>query len=162
THARVQRATLVREGWPLLAEAAGQVASPAIRASGTVGGNLCYAEAASDVAPALLCLDAEVHLVGVAGERVVPVHQFFRGFCERALDPGESRARLRLPAGPPRAHGGYVGSCPRAAEDKPLVGVAALLATDDDGRCARVRIALGGAAPTPLRARAAEAALAGG
>jgi aerobic carbon-monoxide dehydrogenase medium subunit len=162
THAAVRRAGLVREGWPLLAEAAGRVASPAIRASGTLGGNLCYAEAASDVAPALLCLDAEIVVAGARGERIIPVGDFFRGFYEPALEAGEILTRVRLPRPPATARGGYVKFCPRSAEDRALVGVAALLTLAADGRrCDDVRLALGGAAPTPLRARSAEALLRG-
>jgi aerobic carbon-monoxide dehydrogenase medium subunit len=161
THARLSRSRIVAEGWPLLAESAGRVASPAIRASGTVGGNLCYAEAASDVAPALLCLDAELEVIGASGGRVVPSDQFFRGFYEAALDPGEILTRVRVPSPRPGTRSGYVRFCPRAAEDKPLVGVAALLVLDRAGRCQDARIALGGAAPTPIRARRAEAVLRG-
>ena len=62
--ADISTAPAVREGWPLLAEAARRVATPAIRVSGTIGGNLCYAEAASDPAPALLCLEAQVRVAG--------------------------------------------------------------------------------------------------
>jgi carbon-monoxide dehydrogenase medium subunit len=160
THAQVGRAAAVRR-WPLLAEAVGRVASPAIRAAGTLGGNLCYAEAASDVAPALLCLDAEVAVTGAHGDRTVPIASFFRGFFEAALEPGEILTRVRIPAVPPGATGAYVKFCPRSAEDRALVGVAALLTTN--GRqCGDVRLALGGAAPTPLRARRAEDALRGG
>ena len=161
THAQVRRAAAV-QGWPLLAEAAGRVASPAIRAAGTLGGNLCYAEAASDVAPALLCLDAEVTVTGARGERTVPVAGFFRGFFEAALEPGEILTRVRIPPVPPGARGAYVKFCSRSAEDRALVGVAALLVTPGDGRqCRDVRLALGGAAPTPLRARRAEDVLRG-
>lgn len=161
THAQVRRHPAGR-GWPLLAEAVGRVASPAIRASGTLGGNLCYAEAASDVAPALLCLDADVTVTGARGDRTVPVAAFFRGFFEAALEPGEILTQVRIPAMPAGAKGAYVKFCSRSAEDRALVGVAALLTTTADGRrCQDVRLALGGAAPTPLRARRAEAALRG-
>jgi len=161
TFADIERARAVREGWPLLAEAVHRVASPAIRASGTIGGNLCYAEAASDPAPALLCLEAEVRVAGPAGERSVPVTRFFRGFYETALEPGEIVTAVRIPAPPPGARSGYVKFTPRSAEDKPLVGVAALIALDAAGRCAEARIGLGGAAPTPIRAHRAEMALRG-
>jgi carbon-monoxide dehydrogenase medium subunit len=161
THAQVRRAAVAR-GWPLLAAAAGRVASPSIRAAGTLGGNLCYAEAASDVAPALLCLDAEVTVAGPASERTVPVAGFFRGFFEAALEPGEILTQIRVPPVAPGAKGAYVKFCPRSAEDRALVGVAALLVPSDDGRqCRDVRLALGGAAPTPLRARRAEDLLRG-
>jgi carbon-monoxide dehydrogenase medium subunit len=162
THAAVRRDQAVRAGWPLLAEGAGRVASPAIRASGTLGGNLCYAESASDVAPALLCLDAEVTVAGAGGARTVAVGDFFRGFYETALDPGEILTRVRVPAPPPAARSGYVKFCPRSAEDRALVGIAALLVLAGDGRrCEDVRLALAGAAPTPFRARGAEAVLRG-
>jgi carbon-monoxide dehydrogenase medium subunit len=160
THAQVRRAAAVIQGWPLLAEGAGRVASPAIRASGTLGGNLCYAESASDVAPALLCLDALVVVAGRGGERTVPVADLFRGFYETALDPGEIVLRVRVPAPPPAARSGYVKFCPRSREDRALVGVAALLVGDAAGRrCEEVRLALSGAAPMPMRAHRAEAAL---
>jgi len=147
----------LRAGWPLLAQAAGRVATPAIRSSATLGGNLCYAEAASDPAPALLCLDTQVRVGDSVGERVVPIAEFFTGFYETAIAPGEVLTGVRVPAVPPGARGGYVKFCPRSAEDKPLIGVAALLVLDAAKRVGEVRIALAGAAPTPMRARGAEA-----
>ena len=161
THADIERSRVVRDGWPLLAEAARRVATPAIRTSGTIGGNLAYAEAASDPAPALLCLDAEVRVVGRGGERVIPIASFFRGFYEAALEPGEIVTALRVPPPPAGARSGYVKFTSRSAEDKPLVGVAALIALDSSGRCADIRLGLGGAAPTPIRADRAERTLRG-
>ena len=156
THADIERSRAVRDGWPLLREAVRRVATPAIRTSGTIGGNLAYAEAASDPAPALLCHDAEVHLAGPRGNRAVPIARFFRGFYEAALEPGEIVTAVRVPPPPPGARGGYIKFTSRSAEDKPLVGVAALITLDSSGRCTDIRIALGGAAPTPIRAAAAE------
>jgi carbon-monoxide dehydrogenase medium subunit len=160
TMADILRASIVRDGWPLLAEAAGRVATPAIRSSATVGGNLAYAEAASDPAPALLCLEAEVEIVGPAGQRSLPLSRFFTGFYETALEPGEILTAVRVPACPPGALHGYVKFCPRSAEDKPLVGVAVLLVLDAGAEyCRDARVALGGAAPTAIRARRAESVL---
>ena len=161
THADIERARVVRDGWPLLADAVRHVATPAIRTSGTIGGNLAYAEAASDPAPALLCLDAEVRVAGPGGQRVVPIARFFRGFYEAALEPGEIVTAVRVPPAPAGARGGYVKYTSRSAEDKPLVGVAALVALDASSRCVEARIGLGGAAPTPMRAAQAERALRG-
>ncbi|HUF92827.1 MAG TPA: xanthine dehydrogenase family protein subunit M [Candidatus Limnocylindria bacterium] len=162
THAAIHRDPLVVEGWPLLAEAAGRVASPSIRASGTLGGNLCYAESASDVAPALLCLDAEIIATGPRGERRIALAEFFRGFYETALEPGEILTSVRVPGAPRAAKSAYVKFCPRSAEDRALIGVAVRLVVGNDGRrCADVRIALAAAAPTPIRAHQAEAELRG-
>jgi carbon-monoxide dehydrogenase medium subunit len=137
------------------------VATPAIRSSATLGGNLCYAEAASDPAPALLCLEAQVRVADSVGERVVPIGEFFTGFYETAVAQGEILTAVRVPPMPPGARAAYVKFCPRSAEDKPLIGVAALVRLDDAKRVREVRIALAGAAPTPIRARRAEAALSG-
>ena len=161
THADIERSRVVRDGWPLLADAVRRVATPAIRTSGTIGGNLAYAEAASDPAPALLCLEAEVRVVGSRGSRTVPIGQFFRGFYEAALEPGEIVTAIRIPPPPARARGGYIKFTSRSAEDKPLVGVAALVTLDASGRCVETRIGLGGAAPTPIRAERAERTLRG-
>jgi carbon-monoxide dehydrogenase medium subunit len=158
--AAIVRAPLVRGGWPLLAEAAGRVATPAIRTSATLGGNLAYAEAASDPAPALLCLEATVEIAGPDGERSLPLARFYTGFYETALRPGEIVTAVRVRQSPASALHGYVKFCPRSAEDKPLVGVAALVALHpDSGRCRDARLALGGVAPTPMRAPQAESAL---
>ena len=151
----------VRSGWPLLAQAAGRVATPAIRSMATLGGNLCYAEAASDPAPALLCLETRVRVADSVGERVIPIGEFFTGFYETAVAPNEILTGVSVPAVPSGARGGYVKFCPRSAEDKPLIGVAALLVLDAAKRIGEIRIALGGAGPTPMRARGAEAAVRG-
>jgi carbon-monoxide dehydrogenase medium subunit len=159
--AALTRHDAVRSGWPLLAQAAGRVATPAIRSTATLGGNLCYAEAASDPAPALLCFDTQVRVADSVGERVVPIGEFFTGFYETAVAQGEILTGVRVPAVPSGARSGYVKFCPRSAEDKPLIGVAALLVLDAAKRIGEIRIALGGAAPTPMRARGAEATVKG-
>jgi len=160
--AALARHDAVRSRWPLLAEAAGRVATPAIRSTATLGGNLCYAEAASDPAPALLCLDTRVRVADSVGERVVPIGEFFTGFYDTAVAPNEILTGVSVPAVPVGARSGYVKFCPRSAEDKPLIGVAALLTLDPStGRCEDARIALGGAAPTAIRVARAESSLRG-
>jgi carbon-monoxide dehydrogenase medium subunit len=159
--AALARHGALRSGWPLLAQATGRVATPSIRSTATLGGNLCYAEAASDPAPALLCLESQVRVADSVGERVVPIGEFFRGFYETAVAPGEVLTGVSVPAPPPGARTGYVKFCPRSAEDKPLIGVAALLVLAEGQRVVEIRIALGGAAPTPIRPARAEAAVKG-
>jgi len=163
TMSEISRGPGIRAGWPLLADAAGCVATPALRNSATLGGNLGYAEAASDPAPALLCLDAEVRIAGPRGERSQPLSRFFTGFYETALEPGEILTGVRVPACPAGARSGYVKFCSRSVEDRPLVGVAALVVLGPRaGRCQEVRVALGGVAPTAIRAARAESTLLAG
>ena len=100
THWDVSRSPLVRERSPLLAYACGRVASPTIRSMGTLGGNLCYGESASDPSPALLALRARVRLRGPEGERAVPLEKFFTGFYETALAPAEILTTVEVPPMP--------------------------------------------------------------
>jgi aerobic carbon-monoxide dehydrogenase medium subunit len=159
--AALARHEALGSGWPLLGQAAARAATPAIRSMATLGGNLCYAEATSDPAPALLCLDAEVRVADSVGQRVVPIGEFFTGFYETAVAPGEILTGVRVRATPAGARSGYLRFCPRSAEDKPLIGAAVLLVLDAAKRVGEIRIGLGGAAPTPMRARQAEAMVTG-
>lgn len=160
THWDVSRSPLVRERSPLLARACGRVASPTIRSMGTLGGNLCYGESASDPSPALLALRARVRVQGAAGERVVPLAGFFTGFYQTALGDGEVLTGVEVPALPPGARWTYLKWVPRAQEDKALVGLAAALVLDGR-RCRMARLGLGGVAATPVVLRATERALEG-
>jgi len=160
THADIAHSPLVRERAPLLAEACGRVASPAIRAMGTLGGNLCYGESASDPSPALLALRARVRLTGPGGERAVPVVDFFTGFYETALGEGEVLTAVEVPPSPAGARWRYLKWTPRAREDKALVGLAAVVALAD-GMCVSARLGVGGVAASPVALTHAAAALEG-
>lgn len=155
TYDQLARSPQVQQGWPLLARAAASVATPAIRTMGTLGGNLAYATANSDVSPALLALEATVRLAGPDGEREVPITSFFTGLFESDIRPGELVTGVFLPNLPPGSHHSYLRFPARSREDWPLVNVAVLAVREE------VRIALGGVAPTPIRARRAEERLRG-
>jgi carbon-monoxide dehydrogenase medium subunit len=161
SHRAIERSPAVRAAAPLLADACGRVGTPTIRNMGTLGGNLAHGEAASDPAPALLALDARVTLAGPAGERTVSLDGFFRDFYETTLADGEVLTAVLVPRPPPGARSTFVKYTCLAEEDRALVSVAALVVPGPDGTCADVRLGLGGVAPTPLRARAAEALLRG-
>ena len=138
THWAVSHSIAVQQRSPLLAYACGRVGSPAVRSMGTLGGNLCYGESASDPSPALLALRATVRLHGPGGARTVPMTEFFTGFYETALREAEVLTGIDVPAMPAGARWRYLKWTPRAQEDKALVGLAAVLAMD--GRRCRVVI----------------------
>lgn len=157
----VEVAPSIRSGFPLLAAAAGMLASVQVRSLATVGGNLCNASPAADLAPPLLVLDATATAVGPNGSRDLALSSFFAGPGRTTLD-GEILVALSVPAMPARARATYIKHGPRSAMDIALVGVAVLAVPDPTGRTFdEVRIALGSVAPTPIRATAAEAALRG-
>jgi aerobic carbon-monoxide dehydrogenase medium subunit len=161
THRQLERSPDVRRAAPLLAEACSRVASPPIRNMGTLGGNLAYGEAASDPAPALLALDAQVAVAGPAGERTMALEGFFRDLYETALGPDEILTAVHVPAPPPGARSAFTKYTCLSEEERAVVSVAALAVPDENGVWSEVRIGLGGVAPTPFRARAVEATLQG-
>src|SRR5262249_60535766 len=110
--------TDVRQRSPRLAYACGRVASPTIRSMGTLGGNLCYGESASDPSPALLALRATVRLHGPDGERTVPITEFFTGFYETALREGELLIGIDVPDMPAGACWRYFKWTPAGQGDK--------------------------------------------
>jgi aerobic carbon-monoxide dehydrogenase medium subunit len=160
THWAVSHSTLVQERSPLLAYACARVASPTVRSMGTLGGNLCYGESASDPSPALLALRATVHLHGPDGARTVPIAEFFTGLYETALREAEILTAIDVPAMPAGARWRYLKWTPRAQEDKALVGLAALLVLDGR-RCRVARLAVGGVGASPVVLVRSEQALEG-
>lgn len=144
---------------PLLQAVFPLFASRLIRNSATLGGNLATASPIGDTAPALLALDASVVLTGTRGERTVPLDEFFTGYRETALRPGELIRSVRIPR-PLARVAAFHKIAKRRLDDISSVAVAFALDLED-GRVRRARIGLGGVAATPIRALAAEAALTG-
>jgi CO/xanthine dehydrogenase FAD-binding subunit len=156
---QVGTAAVVLQGWPLLAEAIGSIVSVQTKAMGTLVGNLCVGTPASDVAPALYALGARVRLAGTEGAREIPIEEFFLAAGSTAVRPHEIVTEVVVPA-PAAGSAGAFLKLSKTAEDIAKVNVAVMVALAD-GICTYVRMAIGSAAPTPLRALAAEEALAG-
>ena len=136
-----------------------------IRNRATLGGNLVTASPIGDNAPVLLALDAQVVLAGAASERTLPIDQFFIGYRKTALRPGEVLKAIVIPRG-----ASAPGLTRRSAwfkvskrREMDISTVAACFAVDLDGAgiARHVRLAYGGVAPTPVRARRAEELLLG-
>ncbi|MCZ7528638.1 MAG: FAD binding domain-containing protein [Acidimicrobiia bacterium] len=159
THRAITASAELADALPLLSEACGRVASPVIRAMGTLGGNICYGESASDPGPALLVLDATLHLVGAGGERRVRARDFYRGFYETDRAADEVLTTIEVPRPGPDVRWTYCKWTPRAQEDKPLIGLAATIAAGTDGPL--VTMAVGGIDPTPVVLASASAAASG-
>ncbi|MCS7282780.1 MAG: FAD binding domain-containing protein [Anaerolineae bacterium] len=149
----------VRACYPVLAEACASFSTTQVQVMGTLGGNLGNASPASDTAPALIVYGAEAVVQGPKGTRRVSVEEFFVGPGRSVLEPGELLTAVELP--PPRpGTGGAFLKVSRVAADLAKVNAAVVLVRDGD-RVADARLAFGAVAPTPLRARKAEAVLIG-
>jgi aerobic carbon-monoxide dehydrogenase medium subunit len=149
-HADLAGSALVREGAPLLAHAAGLVGDPQIRHRGTIGGSLAHGDPAADLPMALVALGGRVELRGPSGTRSVGADDFFAGYFETALGEDELLTAVRVPRRPGLPWG--YQKFTRRANDWAIVGAAATGG----------RIALANMGPVPVRALAAEQALAGG
>jgi aerobic carbon-monoxide dehydrogenase medium subunit len=149
-HAELAADELVRAEAPLLGYAASQVGDPQIRHRGTIGGSLSHADPAADLPMAVVALGGSVVVQGPGGTRTVGADEFFQGYFETVLEPDEMVTAVRVPR-MPGALWGYQKFV-RRANDWAIVGVAA----------AGGRIALANMGSRPLRAAAAEQALADG
>ena len=153
------RDTTVREGYTALAEACAAFSTAQVQAMGTVGGNLCNGSPASDTAPALIALGAEVVLAGPEGETRLPLERFFRGPGRTARRPDQLLVAVEVPAPAPNTGSAFV-KIGRVAADIAKANAAVCFVRDGD-RIADCRLAFGSVAPTPMRAPRAEAILRG-
>jgi carbon-monoxide dehydrogenase medium subunit len=152
THRSIEHSPLVQSRLPALAELEARVANPRVRATGTLGGNLCFAEPHSDPAALLLCLDARLETTS----RELPLSEFILGPYDVALEPGELLAAVLIPWPEPELRARY-----RKVQfhERPMLGLA-LAARVREGALSEVRVAAGSVSPTPRRSATAEALLA--
>jgi CO/xanthine dehydrogenase FAD-binding subunit len=154
-HATLERSDVVARGWPLLRQAVRHVAHPQIRSRGTVGGSCAHGDPTAELPVALAVLDARFHLRSRAGERSLGVAEFFLSQLTTALRDDELLVEVEVPPLPAGARTAFVEHA-RTHGDWAIAGAAVVVAP---GHAA---IALLGAAPTPLRAAEAEAAVVAG
>jgi carbon-monoxide dehydrogenase medium subunit len=153
-----RHADLERSDLGLPAVAAAHIADQQVRNRGTIGGSLAHADPAADLPGVLLAMDGEVTLQGPGGQRTVAGAELIKDHLTTVIAADEVLTEVRLQAMDGWGHG--FEKFARRAEDWALVGVSALVLSED-GRCADVRVALTHMAHTPLRARAVEDALRG-
>lgn len=152
-------ATLARH-WPSLAFLLRRLGSRQIRNRGTIGGNVANASPIGDMPPSLIALAATLVLQSTAGTRRIAVEDFFRGYRQTALHPGEFLARIEIPLPAPGEMFATYKVSKRMEQDISAVcGAFRLLLRD--GRVDDIRIAYGGMAAVPKRAVATEQTLVG-
>ncbi|MEE9569730.1 MAG: xanthine dehydrogenase family protein subunit M [Candidatus Binatia bacterium] len=160
TMRELETSPILRQRYPFLAQSAAEVGSIQIRNRATIGGNMANATPSADVAPTLLVLEARTKIVGMDGERVIELENFFRGPGQTVMGPEEILTEILIPPFQPGLVGEYIKFSPREMMDLAYIGVAVtLLLSEKEKRCEEVRIALGAVSPTPMRARKAEAVL---
>ena len=186
THRIIEKSELIKKDFSALADAVSWLGSVQIRNVATIGGNICTAAPSADTATPLLVLGTQVKIKSLKEERTDSNRTFFKGPGETVLKPGEMIKELVIPKPLPNTGSAYYKLQRRLALDLPILGVSVLLSLDknkvtctdmlcttspissilhkmeeDQIVCKEMRIALGVAAPTPLRALKAEGLLRG-
>ena len=186
THRAIEKSEVIKKNFSALADAVDYLGSIQIRNVATIGGNLCTAAPSADTATPLLVLGTQVRIQNPKEERTLPIEEFFKGPGETVLKTGEMVKELLIPELLPNTGSAYYKLQRRLALDLPILGVSVLLSLDknkvtcsdllctaspistilhkmeeDEIICKEVRIALGVAAPIPMRALKAEALLRG-
>jgi carbon-monoxide dehydrogenase medium subunit len=158
-HCEMPTEPLIAEFAPLLRAAAPFVAHPAIRNRGTLGGSVALADPASEFPAVVLALDAEIEIAGSAGRRRVRAEDFFIDLFETALAPGDILVAVHVPLSQRNQRIAF-DELARRRGDYALVGCGILASMEDD-LIGAIRIAFLSVGHVPMRARMAEAVLAG-
>ncbi len=184
THRALEKSELIRKEFSALADAVDVLGSIQIRNVATIGGNISTAAPSADTVVPLLALGAHLKLKSAKAELTIPIEQFFTGPGQTVLQQGEILTEIIIPRPLPYTGSAYWKHQRRQALDLAILGVSVLISLDkatvtctdilcttspistalhsleeEELRCMEIRIALGVAAPTPMRAIKAEALL---
>jgi carbon-monoxide dehydrogenase medium subunit len=159
-HHDLATAPLLQEHNPLVSYTASLIGDPQVRHRGTIGGSLAHGDPASDLPAVVLALDGEIDVVGPQGKRTIPASAFFEGVFQTAAGADGMVTEVRVPK-LTGDHGWSYLKFRRRAQDWATVGVAAV-AKRGNGTAESASIALVNMGATPLRAHAAEQAVAAG
>ena len=162
THHDIETSALLARRLPVLCELEHDVANIRVRNMATVGGNIASGEPLTDLPCVFITMDATVRIANNAGGRTLPLEEVFVDYYETQLQEDEVLTHVVIPPLPAHSAVDYVRFSSSSVVDKPCIGVAVRMSVNpDDGVCSEVRIGLGCVAPTPMRARKAEALLEG-
>ncbi len=158
--ADLDRSSLIRSRYPLLADTTRMIADPQVRNLATIGGNLSHADPANDHPATMLAYNANLIAMGPQGSREIPITEFFVGPFESALAHDEILVEIQIPAPQPNTSGAYE-KMERKAGDFATAAAAVEIHLDQNGRCVAAGIGLTNVGLTPIKAVAAEHSLLG-
>ena len=146
--------------WPAFDAMLDRLGSLQIRNRGTLGGNIANASPIGDMPPPLIALNAFLVLDGPAGQRSMPIEDFFLGYKQTALKSGEFLHSVRIPA-PKTDEALHIYKVSKRLDDDISAVLGAFRLTITDGVVSDCRLAFCGMAATPARALQTENALKG-
>lgn len=166
-HRDIERSDPLREACPMLPHAAEQIAGPAVRNMGTIGGSIAEADPAGNYPTCAVALEADLNLVSTEGERTVDAGDYFIAYMFTELGENELIRAVEVDRGPfPAERTGMAFLEQKAAAQTwPTISAATAIRVDDPDAAEPVveeaRVALANAADVPLRVEGAEEAVEG-
>jgi carbon-monoxide dehydrogenase medium subunit len=157
THRAIERSSIVKQNLPVLAEMENQVANVRVRASGTLGGNLCFAEPHSDPATMLSALGAKAQVQGKSGSKTVGVDKLITGAYETSLASDEVLAAVEIPLLTKSQRAAYLKF---QLKERPTLGLALVLDVDGD-TIKKATAVVGSVSAIPMQSDKANQLLAG-
>ena len=157
THRAIERSPVVKQNLPVLAEMETKVANVRVRASGTLGGNLCFAEPHSDPATLLLALGATVRVQGRAGTKALEIDRLITGAYETSLAADELLTSVEIPLPAKSQRAAYVKF---QLHERPTLGLALVLNVDGD-KITTASAVVGSVSAIPTQSDKANALLVG-
>jgi aerobic carbon-monoxide dehydrogenase medium subunit len=151
---------LLRRSYPILTDAAQNIADPLVRNLGTVGGNLCHGDPGNDLPACGIALGAEMEVQGPKGTRTIGASEFYKDTFVTAVEPTEVLVEVRIPKARPHQGNAYF-KIEKRIGDFAMAGSAANLVLDAAGRVEGAGIALTGVGPTAIQAADAANSLVG-
>ena len=159
THTQVGEESRLQGARRVVREAARQIAHPAVRNRGTIGGAVCHADPQADLPGALVAAGASVEIANADAVRTVPIGDFFVDYLESSLEQGEMLTAVMVPEGPAGAFGSHL-KFSRTDGDYAIVSISSVVAMQA-GACNHARIVVGSAGPVPLHLDEVDALLTG-
>jgi carbon-monoxide dehydrogenase medium subunit len=157
THRAIERSPAVKENLPVLAQMETKVANVRVRASGTLGGNLCFAEPHSDPATLLVALGAKAQVQGRGGTKTIGIDQLITGAYETSLAADEILSGIEIPIPTKSQRATYLKF---QLKERPTLGLALVLDVDGD-RIHTARAVVGSVSVVPAQSDEANGLLLG-
>lgn len=152
---------VIRQYLPVLVDVSRTIGSHQVRNLATIGGNICNAAPSADSPPILIALGARLRIFSSQGTRETPLETFFKGPGSVHLAAGEMVTQILVDKPAPTIRAAYHKHEIREALEIAITGVAVAFDMDAEGICRHARVVVAACAPTPVRARRAEAVLEG-
>ena len=159
-HRDIELDESIRSVAPIISEAVSNIGHVAIRNRGTVGGSIAHSDPTAEWTVLAMLLGAKMIARSRTGTREIAAADFFAGFLENTLQPGEILVEIRFPLPAEGTHSAFV-ELARRHGDFAICAAGSLVGTDDRGRMTSAQVAVSGAAPAAVRLPAVEELLVG-